>query len=119
MKANLLFRLVLAQFLDAITFLAFYILIGPTIHAERNPIVLVLIALGGIWLLGVVKIGITLIVAYRARNNKYKPSKHRVVRYLYPRMAVILISIATASGIAGAGFNLASIIDSVIGGVYR
>ena len=44
---RLTLRLFLAQGADVATFLCFYLLVGPAVHAERNPLILGLMALGG------------------------------------------------------------------------
>jgi len=94
-------RLVFAQAIDVTTFAAFYLLIPVSVHSERNPLIAAMFALGGFALVGIVKMGFVSIVAYRAAG--FAPS----------RALIIAISMATASGIAGAGFNLASLIDSM------
>lgn len=100
-------RLLLAQGADVLTFLAFYLLIGPSIHEERNPLILILMAMGGLAMVGIVKMAITFIVIYR----RHRPFlvKHK----WYVPLQVVAMSAATASGIAGAGFNLAAIINSI------
>lgn len=99
-------RLLLAQAADVATFLAFYLLIGPSTHEERNPLILVMMATGGLAMVGLVKMGVTLIVIYR-RRKPFAP-KHR----WYIPLQTIAMSAATASGIAGAGFNLGSLIHA-------
>ena len=94
-------RLVFAQAIDVATFCAFFILVSNSPHSERNPLIAALFALGGFALVGLVKMGFVSFVAYRATT------------FQASRKLIVAISVATASGIAGAGFNLASIIDSV------
>ena len=94
-------RLVFAQAIDVATFCAFYLLIQQSAHEERNPLIAAMFALGGFALVGLVKMGVVSVVAYRAAS--FVPS----------RKLIVAISIATASGIAGAGFNLASLVDSL------
>jgi len=94
-------RLVFAQAIDVATFCAFFMLVPVSIHSERNPLIAAMFALGGFALVGIVKMGVVSIVAYRAAS--FVPS----------RKLIVAISAATASGIAGAGFNLASLIDSL------
>lgn len=96
-------RLVLAQGIDVLTFALFFMLVPVSIHSERNPLILVLYGLGGFALVGLVKMGVAVMVAYRA---SHRPLKH-------PRLVTVLMSTATASGIVGAGFNIASLISSV------
>ena len=64
---RLTLRLFLAQGADVATFLCFYLLVGPSVHAERNPLILALMALGGLAAVGVFKMAVTLIVIYRYR----------------------------------------------------
>lgn len=100
-------RLLLAQGADVLTFLAFYLFVGPSIHEERNPLILLLMAMGGLAAVGLVKMAITLIVIYR----RHRPF---VVRHgWYVPLQTIAMSAATASGIAGCGFNLAAIVYSI------
>ncbi len=105
-------RLVFAQGMDALTFVAFYVLVGPSIHAERNPVVLLLMALGGIQLVALVKVGLAALIARRMRRPT-RPSSHRFVRVAYPVASLVLVSLAVASGIVGAGFNTAALLESL------
>ena len=66
---RLTLRLFLAQGADVATFLCFYLLVGPQVHAERNPLILGLMALGGLAAVGLFKMLITLIVIYRYRRS--------------------------------------------------
>lgn len=116
---RLTFRLLLAQSADVLTFLTFYLVIGAAIHSERNVILLLLMAIGGIWAVAAIKLGITALVCWRASKplghsrfgviRRFHERHPRVVAF-HLRFRVVLISAATASGIVGAGFNLASII---------
>lgn len=100
-------RMVMAQAIDAATFLVFYLFIAQgSIHAERNPLILALMALGGLQLVGLVKVGLALVVRHRAL-------KPRVVSRPYAAVRFTMLTLATASGITGAGFNIASIVHSV------
>ena len=103
---RLTLRLFLAQVADVATFLGFYLLVGPSVHAERNPLILGLMALGGLAAVGVFKMAVTLIVIYR--YGRATPVKHG---WFLP-VRTIAISAATASGIVGAGFNLSAIISA-------
>jgi hypothetical protein len=103
---RLTLRLFLAQGADVATFLCFYLLVGPSVHAERNPLILGLMALGGLAAVGVFKMAVTLIVIYRYGHAA--PVKHQ---WFVP-LRTIAISAATASGIVGAGFNLSAIIGA-------
>jgi hypothetical protein len=108
---RLTLRLFLAQSADVATFLGFYLLVGPSVHAERNPLILGLMALGGLAAVGLFKMLITLIVIYRYRRTT-ATIRHR---WFVP-MRTIAISAATASGIVGAGFNLGAIISVRLSG---
>jgi hypothetical protein len=105
-------RLVFAQGMDALTFVAFYLFVGPSIHAERNPVVLLLMALGGVQLVALVKVGLAAIIAHRMRQPT-RPSAHRLARAAYPIASLLLVSLAVASGIVGAGFNTAALVESL------
>lgn len=105
-------RLLFAQGMDALTFAAFYLIVGPTIHAERNPVVLMLMALGGIQLVALAKIGLAALIARRIQRPTH-PSRYRAVRAVYPIASLVLISLAVASGIVGAGFNTAALVESL------
>jgi hypothetical protein len=107
---RLTLRLFLAQGADVATFLCFYWLVGPSVHAERNPLILGLMALGGLAAVGIFKMAITLVVIYRYGHGG--PVKHS---WFVP-MRTIAISAATASGIVGAGFNLGAIISAHLTG---
>jgi len=104
---RLTLRLFLAQGADVATFLCFYLLVGPVTQAERNPLILGLMALGGLAAVGLFKMAITLIVIYRYRRAT--PAIHHT--WFVP-VRTIAISAATASGIVGAGFNLSAIIGA-------
>lgn len=107
-QQRLAFRLLLAQGADVLTFLAFYLLVGPSIHQERNPLILLLMAMGGLAAVAVFKMAVTLLVVRRSR-------KRQVFRRLwFLPLRTILTSAATASGIVGAGFNVAAIASSVL-----
>jgi hypothetical protein len=105
-------RLLLGQGADVLTFLAFYLLVGPSIHEERNPMILLLMALGGVQLVGLVKMAITLFVIRR----RVRTIKVVFERRWYRPAQTIAMSAATASGIVGAGFNLAAIVSTMLRG---
>jgi hypothetical protein len=106
-------RLIFAQAMDALTFVAFYVVVGPSLHAERNPLILGLMALGGIQLVALVKVGLAALVARRMRLPA-RPSRFRLVRVAYPALSLLLVSLAVASGVVGAGFNTAALVDSLV-----
>ena len=105
---RLTLRLFLGQAADAITFVWFYVFVGSSVHAEQNPLILALMALGGLAAVGVFKMGVTLIVIARYRRAGANPIRHR---WFVP-LRTIAISAATASGIVGAGFNIGAIVGS-------
>jgi hypothetical protein len=107
-------RLVFAQGLDALTFIAFYALVHVSVHAERNPLIVALMALGGVQAVGLFKVGIAMLVA---RRHDRRPAIALSRRYVAIR--TVLISAGTASGIVGAAFNLASIANSLWGWSIR
>lgn len=100
-------RLLLAQGADVATFLVFYVAIGPGIHQECNPILVALMAIGGIAAVAIFKLGITVMVVARRRRAA------AVQRLWFRRLQVIAISAATASGVVGSGFNIAAIVSSI------
>ncbi len=105
---RLTLRLFLGQAADAITFVWFYVFVGASVHAERNPLILGLMALGGLAAVGLFKMGVTLLVIYRYRRAGARPIRHR---WFVP-LRTIAISAATASGIVGAGFNIGAIVGA-------
>ncbi len=108
MIGRLELRLLLAQGADVATFLAFYLAIGPSIHEERNPLILLLMAMGGLAAVAAFKLGVTLLVVWRSRRAV------EIRRRWYGPLRTVLTSAATASGVAGAGFNLAAILHSSV-----
>ena len=106
-EGRLFHRLVFAQVVDVASYAFFMVAIGVSIHAERNPIILALSAVGGIYAVLFAKIGVPVLVTIRNRNKVLKPRLHNFV--------VIIMATATASGIVGAGFNIASIINTMTG----
>lgn len=101
-------RLLLAQGADVLTFLAFYLVVGPSIHQERNPLILLLMAMGGLAAVAVFKMAVTLLVVRRSGRRLV------ITNRWYLPLRTILTSAATASGIVGAGFNAAAVIATVI-----
>ena len=94
-------RLMFAQAIDVATFCAFFLLVHTSVHVERNPLIAVPMAFGGFAFAGFLKMAYVTVVA------------HRATRFPESRKLVVAISVATASGIVGAGFNLASLWDSL------
>ena len=70
---RLTLRLFLAQGADVATFLCFYLLVGPSVHAERNPLILGVDGARGLAAVGLFKMLITLIVIYRYRRPTRDP----------------------------------------------
>lgn len=113
-------RLLFAQAMDVLTFSAFFLLVHESVHTERNPLIAVIFAIGGFGLVGILKMGYVALVASHASKYDAGPESEFVGwKYRQPIRSrpssgvVIALSIATASGIAGAGFNLFSLIDSL------
>jgi hypothetical protein len=112
-------RVWIAQIADLATFAAFFILVGgASIHVERNPIIAASHALAGLAGVGVLKMGlVTVAMRHRPpverlagwRGILSRPITHRWYWPLY----TIILSTAAASGIVGAGFNVASLLDSL------
>lgn len=92
--------LVLAQGLDAASLAVFYAIAHPSVLREANPLVLALMATGGIQLVILAKVGAALIAAIRSRRL----AGMRIARYA--------MAAAVVSGSVGAGFNLAAIVLS-------
>ncbi len=90
--------LVLAQGLDAASLAVFYLLAHPAGLAEQNPLVLALMATGGIQLVILAKVGAAVLAAWRSQ---------RMGRM---RIARLAMAAAVVSGSIGAGFNLAAIL---------
>ena len=89
--------LILAQGLDAATLAIFYLIAHPAGLSEQNPLVLALMATGGIQLVIFAKVGAALLAAWRSRRM----GKIRLARYA--------MAAAVISGSIGAGFNVAAI----------
>lgn len=100
-------RLLFAQFMDVATLAIFIFGIGASIHSERNPLVIGLLAIGGVWAVLLVKVGVPVIVTLRYKGREWKPVTYKIV--------IVVMAAVTASGIVGAGFNIASIINSLTG----
>jgi len=116
------FRIVAAQTADAATYLVFMLFFAAgSIHHERNPIIVGLMAVGGIWIIAAAKIGDAAWCAWRF-DHPPKPSRFARIRALnrairidrwWAPVTTVMLSVAAASGIVGAGFNLASIVSSI------
>lgn len=97
-------RLIAAQFMDAATFTAFFLLLPSHVgYAEQNPLVLGMMAIGGVWLVIAVKVGLAFIVGRLHDREAQKPHRRSYMAFM-----TIGMSVATAVGITGAGWNLAS-----------
>lgn len=94
--------LLFAQICDVLTYTIFYALIGPGQFVERNPIILALMTVGGIYLVIVLKIGLPLSIVMRAHKYVY-----------HTRLITFFIAAGIAAGVVGAGFNMSSIIRSI------
>lgn len=87
----------MAQGMDAASLAVFYSLAHPVGLTEQNPLVLALMAAGGVQLVIMAKVGTALVAAWRSR------------RLTGTRLARLAMAAATISGSIGAGFNLAAI----------
>lgn len=97
-------RLLIAQAADALTFALFMLTVsGASQHAERNPLVAGVMALGGVQAVVIVKVGVAAVVGWRADHSPAVSSHYRNCR-------TVALSVAAASGIVGAGFNLAAVV---------
>lgn len=107
---TLLALLVLGQTLDALTFTIFYRVAPPfTPVAERNPVILAAMAVGGVAAVMVLKLGITWIT-YFAGTRPRPPLSRRVAVLRH-----VMLTIAATSGFVGAAFNTEAI-RRVLGG---
>lgn len=98
-------RMLIAQLADVATFALFIWLAGTSsIRYERDPLIAIPFALGGLTVIFAMKAGLAFVVARRA------PAPARITASWYWPVWTIMISAAAASGIAGAGFNLAAIV---------
>lgn len=97
------FRLFLAQSLDGLTFLVFMLAFPAFTTAEQNPIIGALHGAGGAFLVLAIKLLVGLGGAYLATH----------VKITQPRIVIILLTAATASGVAGSGTNIASLIGAL------
>jgi hypothetical protein len=100
--------LVMAQLLDAVTLALFYLLPHPASLSEQNPLVAMLLALGGIQLVVLVKVGAAALAARRARRYPSLSLRWRVA------LSAALVA-ATLSGVIGAGANTAAIVVAITG----
>lgn len=94
-------RLFLAQGMDLLTFAILIYVLELSLAGEVNPIPVSLMGVG-FWVIVAIKLGLPVYAYFRIKNTERKVFK-------------MAISAATASGIVGAGFNLASIINSITG----
>ena len=112
-------RVWIAQVSDLVTFAAFFVIIGgASIHVERNPIIGAAYALAGLAGVSILKMGlVTVAMRHRppvARLPGWKGALSRPITHgWYWSLYTIILSVAAASGIAGAGFNAASLISSL------
>ena len=103
-----------AQSLDAATFVLFFALFPMvSIHAERNPIIVMLWMIGGSVAVGLAKVGLSLHIAYSAnrerRNIGFRATKPQLTAE-FVAIRYFLLSLAVAAGVVGAGFNIAAIV---------
>lgn len=110
---TLVFRLIFAQTMDALTFAFFFLFVyngGPI--TEKNPIIATLLALGGVQLVMLVKIGVASYIGWRSEHppTAYRWWSKPITSKKYIWVETVMLSVATASGIVGAGFNLGAIL---------
>jgi hypothetical protein len=94
------------QVLDAASLAYFYLhlpagWVGPT---ERNPVILLLMGLGGVELVILVKLAVTAFIV--RRRDRYSRPVTRIGRILFP----LIIPLAALSGFVGATFNSIAIL---------
>jgi hypothetical protein len=112
-------RVWVAQAMDLATFAAFFALVGgASSHVERNPIVAASYALAGLAGVGLLKMGLVTVAMRQrppaARLPGWRGALSRPITHAwYWPLYTVILSAAAASGIAGAGFNAASLIDSL------
>ena len=113
-QRRLRIRVWIAQGMDLCTFAAFFVLVGGSVHAERNPIIAAAYAFAGLAGVGLLKLGlVTAAMRHRPpaeripgwRGAISRPITHRSYWPAY----TILLSIAAASGIV-AGINAVRIL---------
>lgn len=105
-------RLTVALIADAATFAAFAWLVGMNgAHVERNPLVGAVYAGGGVMGVVALKLAAAWLLEWRARS-----SRAEVGRW-YAGGFALLSSLAIAGTVVGAGFNVASLLDSIRGAV--
>lgn len=98
----MLILLLVGQALDASTFLWFYRIAPPgVLQAERNPLLVAVMALGGVAAVALLKVGVAAWVAWRAHG---RPLRHR-------RLFGSALALAAASGFIGAAFNTYAIVE--------
>lgn len=97
-------RLVAAQFADGLTFAAFFWLLPSHVgYAEQNPLVLAMMAIGGVWFVIAAKVGLAFGVGKLHDREARKPHRRSYMAFM-----TIGMSVATAMGCVGASFNIAS-----------
>lgn len=112
-------RVWIAQIADVLTFAGFMILVGnASVHVERNPVIAVTYAFAGLAGIGLLKMGLVS-VALRHCPPAVRPDGWRgavsrpITHAWYWPLYTVILSAAAASGVAGAGFNVASLLDSL------
>ena len=103
-------RLAFVLIADAATFAAFAWLVGMAgVHTERNPLVSLVYASGGVTGVLALKLAAAWLVEARARSC----AARRVSRG-YTAGFAALSSLAVAATLTGAGMNVAALLDSVL-----
>ncbi len=94
---------------DALTFAAFAWLVGMGgLHTERNPIVSLVYASGGVMGVVALKLAAAWLLEARARSCA------RPVSRGYARAFLLLSSLAIAGTLCGAAMNVAALLDSTV-----
>ena len=103
-------RLAFVLIADATTFTAFAWLVGMAgVHTERNPLISLVYATGGVMGVLALKLAAAWLVEARARSC----AARRVSRG-YAAGFAALSSLAVAGTICGAAMNMAALIDSLL-----
>lgn len=93
-----------AQIVDATTFAAFFMLPVETTAAEQNPVVRLLMAVGGVTLVVAVKLGWGYFIWHRApRYAAIPPGRARSI-------VLVVLPLVVAGTLVGAAFNTHSFV---------
>lgn len=101
---RLLALVLLGQVLDAATFVLVITLYPWAIEGEQNPLVLLSVALGGVLLIPLIKVGAAALMAWMFGWSRWR-------RPAWPRPIRLLLVGAVASGFLGFAANTFSLIQ--------